>query len=81
MSRYSQIKAASAEVIDVRLVKRMSTAKAHEAIRDLIVANPTRSYQQLADLLGCSRWLIYRVATEFNVRRPRGAGSPARRQK
>ena len=80
MSRYSQIKAASAEVIDVRLVKRMSTAKAHEAIRDLIVANPTRSYQQLAELLGCSRWLVYRVAAEFNVRRPRGAGSPARRK-
>jgi hypothetical protein len=80
MSRYSQIKAASAEVIDVRLVKRMSTAKAHEAIRDLIVANPTRSYQQLAELLGCSRWLIYRVAVEFGVRRPRGAGSPVRRK-
>ena len=80
MSRYSQIKAASAEVIDVRLVKRMSTAKAHEAIRDLIVANPTRSYQQLADLLGCSRWLVYRVAVEFGVRRARGAGSPARRK-
>jgi hypothetical protein len=80
MSRYSQIKAASAEVIDVRLVKRMSTAKAHEAIRDLIVANPTRSYQQLAELLGCSRWLVYRVAVEYGVTRPRGAGSPARRR-
>lgn len=80
MSRYSQIKAASAEVIDVRLVKRMSTAKAHAAIRDVIVANPTLSYQQLADLLGCSRWLIYRIAAEFNVRRPRGAGSPVRRK-
>jgi hypothetical protein len=80
MSRYSQIKAASTEVIDVRLVKRMSTAKAHQAIRDLIVANPTRSYQQLAELLGCSRWLVYRVAVEFGVRRPRGAGSPARRR-
>jgi len=80
MNRYSQIKAASAEVIDVRLVKRMSTAKAHEAIRDLIVANPTRSYQQLAELLGCSRWLIYRVAVEFGVTRPRGAGSPARQK-
>ena len=79
MSRYSQIKAASAEVISVRLVKRMSTAKAHEAIRDLIVANPASSYQQLADLLGCSRWLIYRVAVEFGVRRARGAGSPVRR--
>ena len=80
MSRYSQIKAASTEVIDVRLVKRTSTARAHEAIRDLIVANPTYSYQQLADLLGCSRWLVYRVAAEFGVRRPRGAGSPSRRK-
>ena len=80
MSRYSQIKAASAEVIDVRLVKKTSTAKAHEAIRDLIVANPTLSYQQLAGLLGCSRWLIYRVAVEFGVRRTRGAGSPSRRK-
>jgi hypothetical protein len=80
MSRYSQIKAASAEVIDVRLVKRMSTARTHEAIRDLIVDNPTRSYQQLADTLGCSRWLICRIATEFNVKRPRGAGSPSRRK-
>jgi hypothetical protein len=81
MSRYSQIKAASAEVIDVRLVKRMSTATAHAAIRDVIVGNPTLSYQQIADLLGCSRWLVYRVALEFGVRRPRGAGSPARRRK
>jgi hypothetical protein len=80
MSRYSQIKAASAEVIDVRLVKRMSTAKAHAAIRDVIVANPTLSYQQIANLLGCSRWLIYRVAVEFGVRRARGAGSPVRRK-
>jgi len=80
MSRYGQIKAAIAEVIEVRLVKRMSTARVHEAIRDLIVENPTRSYQELADLLGCSRWLICRIATEFNVRRPRGAGSPARRR-
>ena len=81
MSRYSQIKAASAEVIDVRLVKRMSTAKAHEAIRDVIVANPALSYQQIADLLGCSRWLVARAAIEFGVRRPRGAGSPVRWKK
>ena len=80
MSRYSQIKAASAEVIDVRLVKRMSTARAHEAIRDLIVANPTLSYQRIADLLGCSRWLVYKVAVEFDIRRTRGAGSSARRK-
>ena len=81
MSRYRDIKKATAEVVGVRLVKKTSTAKAHEAIHDLIVANPACSYQQIADLLGCSRWLVYRVAAEFNVRRPRGAGSPARRQK
>jgi hypothetical protein len=80
MSRYRDIKNATAEVVGVRLVKKTSTVKAHEAIRDLIVANPSRSYQQLADLLGCSRWLIYRVAVEFGVRRPRGAGSPTRRK-
>jgi len=80
MSRYRDIKKATAEVVEVRLVKKASTARAHEAIRDLIVANPTRSYQQLAELLGCSRWLIYRVAVEFGVRRPRGAGSPVRRK-
>lgn len=81
MSRYREIKNATAEVIGVRLVKKRSTARAHEAIRDLIVGNPTQSYQQLADLMGCSRWLVYRVAVEFGVRRPRGAGSPARQQK
>ena len=80
MSRYAEIKDATAEVVGVRLVKKTSTAKAHEAIRDLIVENPTRSYQQLAELLGCSRWLIYRVAVEFGVRRARGAGSPVRRK-
>ena len=80
MSHYREIKRATAEVIGVRLVKKASTAKAHAAIRDVIVANPTLSYQQLAELLGCSRWLIYRVAVEFNVRRPRGAGSPVRRK-
>jgi hypothetical protein len=62
MSHYREIKNATAEVVGVRLVKKISTARAHEAIRDLIVANPTHSYQQLAALLGCSRWLIYRVA-------------------
>ena len=81
MSRYRDINRATAEVVGVRLVRKTSTARAHEAIRDLIVANPTHSYQQLADLLGCSRWLVYRVAAEFGVRRPRGAGSPARQQK
>ena len=80
MSCYREIKHATAEVVGVRLVKKASTVRAHEAIRDLIVANPTYSYQQLADLLNCSRWLIYRVAAEFGVRRPRGAGSPSRRK-
>jgi len=80
MSRYRDIKNATAEVVGVRLVKKTSTTRAHQAIRDLIIANPTRSYQQLAGLLGCSRWLIYRVAVEFDIRRTRGAGSPARRK-
>ena len=80
MSRYRDIKKATAEVVEVRLVRKTSTARAHEAIRDLIVANPTLSYQQIAGLLDCSRWLVYRVATEFGVRRPRGAGSPSRRK-
>jgi hypothetical protein len=81
MNSYRDIKHATAEVVGVRLVRKTSTARAHEAIRDLIVANPTYSYQQLADLLGCSRWLVYKVAVEFGVRRPRGAGTPARQQK
>jgi hypothetical protein len=80
MSRYRDIKKATAEVVEVRLVKKVSTARAHEAICDLIVANPTLSYQQIANLLGCSRWLIYRVAVEFGVQRTRGAGSPARQK-
>jgi hypothetical protein len=80
MSRYRKIKEATAEVVGVRVVRKSSTAKAHAAIRDLIVANPAMSYQQIADLMGCSRWLIYRVAVEFDVRRPRGAGAPARKE-
>jgi hypothetical protein len=80
MSHYREIKNATAEVVGIRLLKKRSTARAHEAIRDLIVANPTHTYQQLAAILGCSRWLIYRVAAEFGVRRPRGAGSPSRRK-
>jgi hypothetical protein len=78
MSRYRQIKDATAEVVGIRLVTKPSTAKAHAAVRDFIVENPTLSYQQIADLLGCSRWLVYSVAVELNVRRPRGAGTPAR---
>ena len=80
MSRYAEIKEATAQVVGVRVVKKASTATAHAAIRDVIVANPTLNYQQIAGLLGCSRWLIYRVAVEFGIRRTRGAGSPARRR-
>jgi hypothetical protein len=80
MSHYREIKNATAEVVGIRLVKKASTARAHEAIRDVIVATPALNYQQIADLLGCSRWLVYRVAAEFGVRRPRGAGSPSRRK-
>jgi hypothetical protein len=78
MGRYKDIKQASAEVVGIRVLRKVSTEKAHAAIRDVIVANPGLSYQRIADLLGCSRWLVYRVAVEFNVRRPRGAGSPSR---
>lgn len=78
MSQYRKIKEATAEVVGVRVVRKSSTAKAHEAIRDVIVANPAMGYREIAGLLGCSRWLVYRVAAEFDVRRPRGAGAPAR---
>ncbi len=81
MSRYGEIKNATAEVVGVRVVRRTSTAKAHAAVRDFIVENPSLSYEQIANALGCSRWLIYRTAVEFGIRRPRGAGSPSRRQK
>ena len=80
MSRYAEIKKATAQVVGVRVVRKASTATAHAAIRDVIVANPTLNYQQIADLLGCSRWLIYRVAVEFDIRRTRGAGSSSRRK-
>jgi hypothetical protein len=78
VSQYGEIKKSTAQVVGVRVLSRACTAKAHEAVRDVIVSNPTLSYQQIADLLGCSRWLVYTVAVEFNVRRPRGAGTPAR---
>jgi hypothetical protein len=81
VSQYREIKKKTAEVVGVRVVSRASTARAHAAIRDVIVANPTLTYQQIAHLLGCSRWLVYTVAVEFNVRRPRGAGTAARRHK
>ncbi len=80
MSRYTEIKKATAEVIGIRVVKKTCIARAHEAIRDVIVENPTLSYQQIADLLGVSKWLICRVAVGLAIRRPRGAGSPARRR-
>lgn len=78
MSQYREIKKKTAEVVGVRVLSRACTAKAHEAVRDVIVANPTLSYQQIAGLLGCSRWLVYTVAVEFNIRRTRGAGTSAR---
>jgi hypothetical protein len=80
MSRYAEIKRATAQVVGIRVVRKASTPTAHAAIRDVIVANPTLNYQQIADLLGCSRWLIYRVAVEFGVRRTRGASSPVQRK-
>jgi hypothetical protein len=79
VSQYREIKNKTAQVVGVLVVSRTSTAKAHEAVRDVIVANPTLTYQQIAGLLGCSRWLVYTVAVEFNIRRPRGAGTSARR--
>lgn len=78
MSRYREIKKATAQVASIRVVRKTNTAKAHGVVRDLIVANPSMSYQKIADLLGCSRWLVHRVAVEFDVRRPRGAGASAR---
>ena len=80
MSRYRDIKHATAEVVGVRLVKKTSTANAHAAIRDVIISNPRMSYREIANLLGCSRWLVYKIAVEFGVTRARGAGSPVRRK-
>ncbi len=80
MSRYREIKKETAEVVGFRVVRKASTVKAHAVVSDFITANPALSYQQIADAVGCSRWLIYTVAAEFNIRRARGAGSPARRK-
>ena len=80
MSRYGEIKKATAEVVGVRVVKKSSTAKAHAAVRDFIVANPSLNYDEIAAMLDCSKWLVYKVAVEFGVRRPRGGVSPARRK-
>jgi hypothetical protein len=74
---YREIKQSSSEVVNVRIVRKASTAKAHAAIRDVIVQNPCMTYAAIAELLGCSRWLVYTVAVEFKVQRPRGGGSPA----
>ena len=80
MARYTEIKRDTAEVVRIRVMKRINTGKAHAAIRDLIVQYESLSYAQISKMLGCSRWLVYTVAAEFGVRRPRGAGSPARRK-
>lgn len=76
VSRYAEIKRATAQVFGVRLLSRVSTAKAHEAVRDVIVENPTLSYQQIADLWdapggGCTPW---------RSNSPSGGNSPPRRQ-
>ena len=62
MSRYGEIKKATAEVVGVRVVKKSSTAKAHAAVRDFIVANPSLNYDEIAAMLDCSKWLVYKVA-------------------
>jgi hypothetical protein len=80
MARYSEIKLDTAEVVGIRVVKRRNTQKAHAAIRDLIVEHESLSYKVIAEMLGCSRWLVYTTAVEFDIRRPRGTGSPARRR-
>jgi len=80
MTRYADLKRSLAEIVNVRTVRKTKTAKAHAAIRDIIVENPSTSYQQIADWLGCSRWLVYTVATEFNVRRPRRRRQPGKTQ-
>jgi len=80
MSRYREIKQNTADVLGVRVVKRANIEKAHAAIRDVILSNEALSYSAIANMLGCSRWLVYTIAVEFGVRRSRGAGSPARRK-
>jgi len=80
MGRYKEIRQETAEVVGFRVVKHRNTWKAHAVIRDLIVQHGSLSYKEIAEMLGVSRWLVYKVAVEFGVRRPRGAGSPARRK-
>jgi hypothetical protein len=60
-----------------RVLRRASTINSHAAIRDVIVANPTLRYADIASLLRVSTWLVYTVAKEFGIRRKKGAGSPA----
>lgn len=81
MNRYRQMKNATAEVVGIRVVRKADTARAHAMIRDVILSNPGMSYREIANLMGCSRWLVCSIAVEFNVRRPRGAGSPSRAQR
>ena len=78
MQGYREIKNATS-VASVRLVRKVNTERAHAALRDVLVSNPTLTYIELAGMLRCSPWLLHRVAAEFGVRRPRGSGSPARR--
>ena len=78
MTRYKEIRQDTADVVGVKVLRRVNTERAHEAIRDLIVENPALSYTIISEMLGCSRWLVYSVAVKYGVRRPRGAGSPAR---
>ena len=80
MTSYRQIKDETAEFVEMRIVRKANTEKAHAAIRDVIIANPNLTYQEIAVLLGCSHWLVYKTAVEFGIRRARGAGSPARRK-
>jgi len=80
MGRYREIKRETAEIVGVQVLKRRSTRNAHAAIRDLIVEHNSLTYAAIAEMLGCSRWLVYTTAVEFGIRRPRGAGSPARRK-
>ena len=80
MFRYREIKQGTADVLGVRVVRRANIEKAHAAIRDVILNNDALSYRAIAEMLGCSRWLVYSVAVEFGIRRPRGAGSPAWRK-
>jgi hypothetical protein len=72
------MKNATAEVVGIRVVRKADTARAHAMIRDVILSNPGMSYREIASFMGCSLWLVCSIAVEFNVRRPRGAGSPSR---